>query len=116
MLQPESQRFCRNTKTQNEIIDDHIDTIAELEKTEPMMYFSSEAGLVCLAAFVALPLPNSLSFAAAFFASTGCFSSLSPVNLSELIGGGEAILSRHGTLGHQLSAAAALRIVCLLER
>jgi deoxycytidylate deaminase len=35
MLQPESQRFCRNTKTQNEIIDDLIDTIAELEKTAP---------------------------------------------------------------------------------
>jgi hypothetical protein len=52
-----------------------------------MLYFSSAAGLVRFAAFVVFPLPFSLSFAAAFFASTGCFFiSKAPV-LSELIVG-----------------------------
>lgn len=34
MLFPETQRFCRNTRSQNEIIDDLIETVAELAATD----------------------------------------------------------------------------------
>jgi deoxycytidylate deaminase len=34
MLIPESERFCRNTRTQNDIVDDLIDSVYELKKVD----------------------------------------------------------------------------------